>query len=85
MDYERKKKLYEESGVEEYWIVDLNKEQVKVYRFTEDDHEGDYSEDHSKDHSKDCFRDYSFEETVRVGIYDDLELDLRMLKEYLDG
>lgn len=69
MDYERKKKLYQESGVEEYWIVNLEKEQIKVYRFSEDDRE----------------RDYSFEETVKVGIYDDMELDLRMLKEYLEG
>ena len=69
MDYERKKKLYQESGVEEYWIVDLEKEQIKVYRFSEDDRG----------------RDYSFEDTVKVGIYDDMELDLRMLKEYLEG
>lgn len=69
MDYERKKKLYQESGVEEYWIVNLEKEQVKVYRFSEDDRG----------------RDYSFEDTVKVGIYDDMELDLRMLKEYLEG
>lgn len=55
--------------MEEYWIVDLQKEQVKVYRFSEDDRE----------------RDHSFEETVIVGIYDDLGLDLRMLKEYLEG
>ena len=69
MDYERKKKLYQESGVEEYWIVDLEKEQIKVYRFSEDDRG----------------RDYSFEDTVKVGIYDDMELDLRVLKEYLEG
>lgn len=69
MDYERKKKLYQESGVEEYWIVDLEKEQVKVYRFSEND-QG---------------RDYSFEDTVKVGIYNDLEFDLHMLKEYLEG
>lgn len=69
MDYERKKKLYQESGVEEYWIVDLKRERVKVFRFSENDQE----------------RDYSLEETVKVGIYDDLELDLRMLKEYLEG
>ena len=67
MDYERKKKLYQESGVEEYWIIDLEKEQVKVYRFSEDD-QG---------------REYSFEEKVKAGIYDDLEFDLRLLKEYL--
>ena len=69
MDYERKKKLYQESGVEEYWIVDLEKGRVKVYRFTEDVQE----------------RDYSLTDTVKVGIYEDLELDLRGLQEYLKG
>ena len=65
--------------MEEYWIVDLQKEQVKVYRFSEGDQEREYS----KDHSEDCFKDYSFEETVKAEIYDDLEFDLRLLKEYL--
>ncbi|MCH5338928.1 MAG: Uma2 family endonuclease [Acetatifactor sp.] len=69
MDYERKKKLYQESGVEEYWIVDLEKERVRVYRFMEDDQA----------------KDYSFEDTVKPGIYEDLEFDLRRLKEYLEG
>ena len=69
MDYERKRRLYQESGVEEYWIVDLEKERVRVYRFTEDDQA----------------KDYSFVDTVKPGIYKDLELDLRRLKEYLEG
>ena len=69
MDYERKLKLYQESGVEEYWIVDLEKERVRVYRFSEEVQE----------------RDYSFADTVKVGIYEDLELDLRELLEYLEG
>lgn len=69
MDYERKLNLYQESGVEEYWIVDLEKERVRVYHFTEDVQE----------------RDYSLTDTVKVGIYEDLELDLRELREYLEG
>lgn len=69
MDYERKRKLYRESGVEEYWIVDPEKERVRVYRFSEGDRE----------------IDYTFDEAVEVGIYEDLEVDLRMLKEYLEG
>lgn len=68
MDYERKKKLYQESGVEEYWTVDLEKERMRVYRFMEDNQ----------------VKDYSFEDTVKPGIYEDLELDLRRLKEYLE-
>lgn len=30
-------------------------------------------------------KDYSFEDTVKPGIYEDLEFDLRRLKEYLEG
>lgn len=69
MDYERKKKLYQESGVEEYWIVDTEKEKVSVYRFQESDQA----------------REYSFDETVEVGLYDDLCLDLKEMTEYLEG
>ena len=69
MDYERKKKLYQESGVEEYWIVDTEKEKVSVYRFQESDQA----------------REYSFDETVKVGLYDDLCLDLKEMTEYLEG
>ena len=69
MDYERKKELYQESGVEEYWIVDTEKESVSVYRFQESSQS----------------REYSFQETVKVGLYEDLCLDLREMAEYLEG
>ncbi|MCH5342611.1 MAG: Uma2 family endonuclease [Acetatifactor sp.] len=69
MDYERKKKLYQESGVDEYWIVDLEKELVTVYRFGESD----------------PARTYSFADMVKVGIYEDFELDLGALADYLKG
>ena len=69
MDYERKKKLYQESGVEEYWIVDTEKERVSVYRFQESDQS----------------REYSFHETIEVGLYEDLCLDLKEMAEYLEG
>lgn len=69
MDYQRKKTLYQESGVEEYWIVDPEKELLSVYRFR----------------SNDQAREFSFAETVKVGIYEDLVIDLGELKEYLEG
>ena len=69
MDYERKKKLYQDSGVEEYWIVDTEKERVSVYRFQENDQA----------------KEYSFNETVKVGLYEDLFLDLKEMITYLEG
>lgn len=60
MDYERKVKLYREAGANEYWIVNPETETVTVYDF---------------EHEKDPMR-YSFSETIKAGIFDDLRLNL---------
>lgn len=60
MDYVRKLALYRESGVREYWIVDPKHEQVTVYNW---------------ERSKQP-RLYPFSERIKVGIYDDLYLDI---------
>ncbi|MBD5507217.1 MAG: Uma2 family endonuclease [Lachnospiraceae bacterium] len=60
MDYERKVKLYREAGVREYWIVDPDKNAVTVYDF---------------EHGKKPAR-YAFSERIRVGIFEDLWLNL---------
>lgn len=59
MDYVRKTKLYRETGVREYWIVDPNKETVTIY------HAGQW----------DVPACYSFAEQIQTGIYEDLYLD----------
>ena len=59
MDYVRKTKLYQETGVREYWIVDPNKEMVTVY------HEKQW----------DVPVCHSFAERIQTGIYQDLYLE----------
>lgn len=60
MDYERKLPLYRDAGVREYWIADPKRKIVTVYD-TERGAEGTA---------------YSFSEKIKVGIYEDLYLDL---------
>lgn len=60
MDYGRKLTLYQEAGVREYWIVDPAKKIVTIYDFAQ----GSGPEMHP------------FSEPVKVGIYEDLYLDL---------
>lgn len=60
MDYVRKLTLYRETGVREYWIVDPKHEQVTVYDF---EHGGEPTL-------------HPFSERIKVGVYDDLYLDI---------
>lgn len=60
MDYGRKLMLYQSAGVREYWIVDPAKKIVTIYDF-----EGG-----------DGPNVYPFTAPVKVGIYEDLYLDL---------
>ena len=64
-DYLDKLKLYTEGGVREYWIVNPAKKSVTVYN------------------SDDPYlpRSFTFEDTVKAGIYDDLYIDFRALDE----
>lgn len=59
MDYVRKTKLYQETGVREYWIVDPNKEMVTIYTTDQWD-------------VPVC---HSFAEQIQSGIYEDLYLE----------
>lgn len=61
-DYIRKLKLYADAGVREYWIVDPRNERVLVYYLEQSEVKAD---------------SYSFQDTLKVNIYDDLWIDFK--------
>lgn len=68
MDYVRKLNLYHEAGVREYWIVDPKHRQVTVYCWEQSDQP----------------TLYPFSERIKVGVYDDLWLDIANLHGTLE-
>lgn len=60
MDEVLKLQEYRKAGVREYWIVDAEKQKVRVYLF------GD----------AECMQEYSFEEEIPVGIFEDMKIRL---------
>ena len=64
-DYVRKLNLYANAGVREYWIVDPLEKEVAVYFF-----------------EKNSFPvSYTFDDTIKVNIYDDLYIDFQELEK----
>lgn len=69
MDWQDKYRLYEEAGVREYWIVNPDDNLVHVFRLTDNKFlfEGTYAAD----------------DTVRIGIFEDITIDLKSVFEPL--
>ncbi|MDE6913920.1 MAG: Uma2 family endonuclease, partial [Lachnospiraceae bacterium] len=63
-DYIRKLNLYADAGVVEYWIVDPRSEKIFVYYLTQSEIGAD---------------SYTFQDKVKVSIYDDLWIDFKEL------
>lgn len=63
-DYVRKLNLYIGAGVREYWIVNPEKKKVVVYHLEDSDFDMDA---------------YTFEDRVKVHIYDDFGIDFKEL------
>lgn len=64
MDFVRKHEKYAETGVREYWIVDPQTERVLVYHFEKDDFPVQYT----------------FLDTIPLGITDDFSIDFTKLQ-----
>lgn len=69
-DYVRKLNLYANAGVREYWIVNPIDRAVLVYFFESDNFK---------------VRQYTFQDEIKVNIYDDLLIDFRKMDFPADG
>jgi len=59
-DYITKLNMYHNAGVREYWIVDAQNDEIHVYNMADETF---------------TTKTYSFHDTVKTGIYDDLSID----------
>ena len=64
-DYYDKLNAYRKYGVKEYWIINPNTKEIFVY---------------INKKSKDDIRAYSFNDKIKVSIFDDFEIDFKQLK-----
>jgi len=62
-DWNEKYQIYEKYGVREYWIASPSEETLTVFKLGDN---GKYFLDHV----------YFYEDKVKVGIFDDIEIDL---------
>lgn len=65
-DYIRKLNLYDHYKVKEYWIINPMKKSILIYRLDDTMH---YAAPET----------YSFSDTIKVGIYDNLDIDFNIL------
>ena len=61
-DYIRKLNLYADAGVREYWIVNPIEQSIFVYHFEKDNFKA---------------KSYTFQDKIKVNIYDDLWIDFQ--------
>lgn len=64
-DYIKKLNLYEQFKIKEYWIVNPMKKNILVYTLSENGYDAPTS--------------YTFDDKVKVNIYNDLEIDFKSL------
>lgn len=64
-DYIRKLNLYANAGVREYWIVNPQKQTIHIYFFEERPFD---------------IKRYTFQDVIKVNIYDDFSIDFSELK-----
>ncbi|MDR0219788.1 MAG: Uma2 family endonuclease, partial [Lachnospiraceae bacterium] len=68
-DYIRKYALYEKAGVREYWLVNPQNKEITVCTFPSQSGDPYPLPDR-----------YSFDDQVKVGIFDDLTIDFREIE-----